>query len=66
MLFIDATGWSELARLNGPPTMQTLGLLLIALMLMPVALRFVGPLFRLGFIAAALLVPVYFVMPIVQ
>jgi hypothetical protein len=64
MLFIDATGWSELARLDGPPAMQTLVLLMLALVLMPTALRLFGTLFRLGFILTAVLIPVYFVMPI--
>ncbi len=66
MLFIDATGWSELARLDTPPTTQTLVLLLVALVLMPSAVRMFGTLFRLGFIMAAVLVPVYIVMPILQ
>nr|WP_294546437.1 hypothetical protein [uncultured Rhodopila sp.] len=66
MLFVDDMGWSELARLDAPPTVQTLVLLLIALVLLPAALRLFGTLFRLGFILTAVLMPVYFVMPILQ
>nr|WP_294507896.1 hypothetical protein [uncultured Rhodopila sp.] len=66
MLFIDDMGWSELARLDAPPTTQTLFLLLIALVFMPSVVRLVGPMFRLGFILTAVLLPVYVVMPIAQ
>lgn len=66
MLFIDDMGWSELARLDAPPTMQTLILLLIALVLMPSVMRMFGTIFRLGFILTAVMIPVYFVMPILQ
>jgi uncharacterized SAM-binding protein YcdF (DUF218 family) len=66
MVFIDDMGWSELARLDAPPTMQTLILLLVALVLMPSVMRMFGTLFRLGFILTALLIPVYFVMPLLR
>nr|WP_294522915.1 hypothetical protein [uncultured Rhodopila sp.] len=66
MLFVDEMGWSELARLDAPPTMQTLGLLLLALVLMPALVRLFGPMLRLGFILTAVLLPVYIVMPILQ
>jgi hypothetical protein len=66
MLLIDDMGWSELARLDAPPTMQTLILLLVLLVLLPSVIRMFGTLFRLGFILSAVLIPVYFVMPIMQ
>jgi hypothetical protein len=66
MLFMDDMVWSELARLDALPTVQALALVLLALALMPAVLQLFGTLFRLGFILSAVLIPVYFVSPMLQ
>ncbi len=55
--------WWEFLRSDAPPTMRLLAPLAIAILLMPVLVRWSGILFRLTVIVMALLVPVWVVLP---
>ena len=59
----DRLGWEELARHDAVPTVQVLVPLAIAILLMPVVVRWSGSLLRLTVICLALLVPVWLLLP---
>ena len=61
---IGGMGLGELTRLDAPPTLQNLALLGTATLLIPVAVRLSGRVFRLTIVLMALSVPVYVVLPI--
>jgi hypothetical protein len=66
MMFVDALGWSDFARVDPPSTIQMVALFLIALMVFPVVMRLFSSIFRFAFIVAAVLAPVYIVLPILR
>jgi hypothetical protein len=66
MMFIDALGWSDFARIDPPSTIQMVALFVIALVVFPVVMRLFSSTFRFAFILVAVAAPVYILLPILQ
>ena len=66
MMFIDALGWSDFARIDPPSTIQMVVLFFLALVFMPVVMRLFSHLFRFAFIVAAVVAPVCIMLPMLQ